>query len=210
MTDVEPQSTPNSSTASLPPQNLKGKVVAITGAASGIGQAVSRACAARGAQLALSDLNISALTKIVDSSLRPAFPSAPIHTSACDVTSSSSVDAWIADVVKHYGRLDGACNIAGVESQPGQRSYKPITEMTDEHWSFIHRVNLDGTFYCVRAQVRVMERGASIVNTASTAGLRGAAQLSGYCSSKHAVIGFTKSIARECGPSGIRVNAVCP
>jgi NAD(P)-dependent dehydrogenase (short-subunit alcohol dehydrogenase family) len=125
-----------------------------------------------------------------------------------DITSNKQVDEWIAAVVEQFGRLDGAANIAGVTTKAAQ--YPHLTEVSNEEWEFVMGINSTGMFYLVRAQLRVMKEGASIVNASSGTGLVGRPGMAAYSASKHAVIGLTKTAAKEYGPKGIRVNAVAP
>lgn len=186
---------------------LQGKVIAITGAGSGIGRATALECAARGASLALSDINQSTLDETVE---HVKTHSVGVMGTLVDVSKSESVDSWTAEIIKHYGRLDGAANVAGVEGKPGGKIFDNIVDITDDNWDFILQVNLTGLFYCVRAQLRVMEAGASILNVASMAGLMGRPGIGAYSTSKHGAIGLTRTAAKEVGERGIRVNALAP
>lgn len=188
---------------------LQGKVIAITGAGSGIGRATAREAAARGALLALSDIDGEAVGKVVDELQASGVN---VTGTQVDVSNSESVDAWIEGAKKYFGRLDGAANVAGVEKAPGTgvKTFSKIGDTTDDHWDFIHRINLTGVFYCLRAELRAMTLGGSIVNVASIAGIRGHPGMSAYTSSKHGVIGLTRAAAKEYGEMRIRVNAIAP
>ncbi|KIW14494.1 hypothetical protein PV08_07278 [Exophiala spinifera] len=186
---------------------LEGKVIAITGAGSGIGAATARLAAARGASLSLCDINEDALTKVV-AELKG--KGVNVIGQRVDVSSSDSVDAWTATTVEHFGRLDGAANIAGVEGAPDGKVFAKIVDITNEHWDHIMGINLKGLFYCLRAQLRVMDRGAAILNVASIAGLMGRPNIAAYSTSKHGVVGLTRTAAKEVGERGIRVNAIAP
>ena len=184
--------------------SLQGKVIAITGAASGIGLQVSLLCASRGASLALCDIQSTPLqTLATDLSST----GTNVLATTVDISSSTQVNAWITSILSHFGHLDGAANIAGTEGNPPISS---IIDMTDEQWDFIIRVNLTGMMYCLRAQLRVMGKGASIVNAASMVGLVGRPGMTAYSVSKHGVVGLTRSVAREAGVRGVRVNAFAP
>jgi NAD(P)-dependent dehydrogenase (short-subunit alcohol dehydrogenase family) len=185
---------------------LQGKVIAITGAGSGIGLATARETAARGAKLSLCDINEKAVQKVVDELKGKT----DVIGRKVDVSSSKSVDEWIAETIKHFGKLDGAANVAGVEGPPGGKVFNDIVDTTDEHWDFVLKVNVTGLFYCVRAQLRVMDRGGSILNVASMAGLMGRPGISAYSTSKHGAVGLTRTAAKEVGGRGIRVNALAP
>lgn len=187
--------------------SLKGKVIAITGAGSGIGLATARECAARGASLALCDISQETVDKVV-SEIKTA--GVEVIGTQLDVSKSDAVDAWISQIVSHYGRLDGAANVAGVGGPPKENLIANITDTSNDRWDFILGINLTGLFYCLRAQLRVMQRGASILNVASIAGLRGSPGLAAYGASKHGVVGLTRTAAKEVGPKGIRVNALAP
>ncbi|KAI1612667.1 oxidoreductase [Exophiala viscosa] len=186
---------------------LEGKVIAITGAGSGIGAATAQLAAARGASLSLCDINEKGLNQVVEELKGKGVN---VISQKVDVSSSEAVDSWIADTVKHFGKLDGAANIAGVEGPPGGKVFNNLVDTTNEHWDFIMKVNLTGLFYCLRAQLRVMERGASVLNVASMAGVMGRPGIGAYSTSKHGVVGITRTAAKEVGERGIRVNALAP
>lgn len=182
--------------------SLQGKVIAVTGAATGIGRATARLLASRGATLSLCDTNAEQLQKTVESFEGGA---GDHLTTTVDVSKSEQVNAWIASSVKKFGKLDGAANIAGI----GPRT-SSIRDLTDKDWDLVNSVNAAGVFYCVRAQLAQMKSGGSIVNCASVAGLSAGAGSAEYTASKHAVVGITKQAAFEEGANGIRVNAVAP
>ncbi|KAJ9606511.1 hypothetical protein H2200_009472 [Cladophialophora chaetospira] len=178
--------------------DFKGKVVAITGAGSGQGRALAQLLAKRGALVSLCDVNEAGLEETIKS-----LENSASHLSMpVDVSNSSSVDSWIAKTVEKFGRLDGGANWAGVIR------VNPVVDETDENWDFVMNVNAKGVFNCIRAQLRVMKDGASIVSAASTDGQIGWPTFSAYCASKHAVIGLSRSAAKE--HVGIRVNCVAP
>ena len=179
-------------TASYPPappmSSLTNKVIAITGASGGIGLATAHLLASRGCILSLADISNSELQS-ASSTLQSTYPSAKIHAQVLDVTSSSEVDSWIENIVKQFGRLDGAANLAGILGTPGPK----VEELGDEVWDRVMGVNAKGVFHCVRAQLRVMgkedgegkeTKGGSIVNAASIAGLGGAPGSAIYAASK--------------------------
>ncbi|KAJ6005143.1 hypothetical protein N7540_012942 [Penicillium herquei] len=178
--------------------SFDGKVIAITGAASGMGLATAKLLASRGAIISLADINEAA----VKSAQESLSGKNHIYT-VVDVRRSEDVDAWINSTVEKLGKLDGAVNMAGIIS-PAQ----PITEISDETWDFNFGVNTRGVFFCLRAQLRAMKAGASIVSAASTFGQMGAPGVSPYCASKAAVIGLSRTAAKE--NQKIRVNCVAP
>ncbi|CAI7613818.1 unnamed protein product [Penicillium pancosmium] len=173
--------------------------IAITGAASGIGLATAKLIAAQGALISLADINAPALQEAV---MTLAHPERHI-TTIVDVSCSESVDTWIETTVQKLGKLDGAVNMAGVISPA-----KSITELTDDSWEFNFAVNTRGVFFCLRAELKAMTLGGSIVSAASVFGQFGAPGNAPYCSSKAAVIGLTRTAAKE--NQHIRVNCVSP
>jgi NAD(P)-dependent dehydrogenase (short-subunit alcohol dehydrogenase family) len=185
---------------------MTGKVVAITGGASGIGLATAHLLASRGATLSLADVSEDGL-QAASSAIRTKH-NVEILTFALDVRNAQQVDNWIQKTVEKFGKLDGSANIAGVI--PKAIGTKGIVDMDEEDWAFVIGVNLTGVMHCMRAQMRAISDGGSIVNAASIAGLTGRPNNAAYAASKHGVIGLTKSAAKEIGVRDVRVNSFAP
>jgi len=183
-----------------------GKVIAITGAASGIGLATAHYLAERGASLSLADVQHKELLEAESSIKQQLIPTAKVLAKLVDVRNSSEVEEWTSQTVKEFGKLDGAANLAGVFIEPATG----IKGIDDKTWDFVLAVNLTGMMHCLRAQIKVISRGGSIVTASSVAGLVGSGQYPAYTTSKHGVIGLTKCAAREMGDEEVRVNCVCP
>jgi NAD(P)-dependent dehydrogenase (short-subunit alcohol dehydrogenase family) len=186
--------------------SFTGKVVAITGAASGIAAATAKLLASRGASLSLADVQREALERQA-ADIKETY-SVDVITYVVDVRHAEEVDTWIATTIEHFGRLDGAANLAGVL---GKNMGKfTIAEQDEDEWDFVLGVNLTGVMHCLRAQMRVIEKGGSIVNAASIAGLTGRPKSAAYAASKHGVVGLTRTAAKEIGKDLTRVNAIAP
>ena len=185
--------------------SLKDKVITITGAASGIGLATARLLAAKGAKLSLADVQEKPLQDL-EAELLQSNPT--IMTKVVDITNRASVEDWISLTVKTFGKLDGAANLAGVIGR--QNTVAGVADLEDEDWDFVFNVNTKGLMYCLRAQTPVMNDGGAIVNAASILGLIGMPKAMAYVASKHAVVGMTRSAAKELGVRNIRVNCFCP
>lgn len=178
---------------------LAGKAALVTGAASGIGAAVARAFAAKGARVALADMNREA------AEAGPA-PLDGARAYACDVTDPASVEATVAAVLADMGRIDVLVNSAGIVD------LAPAEEIGLGAWTRTLDVNLTGSFLVARATGRAMiaQGGGRIVNLASQAGSVAIEGHVAYCASKFGVIGMTKTLALEWGRHGITVNSISP
>jgi NAD(P)-dependent dehydrogenase (short-subunit alcohol dehydrogenase family) len=186
--------------------SMQDKVIALTGGASGIGFQTCKILASRGAILSIADNRPEPLEKAA-ASLRET--GAKILTTVIDTRNKDQVEEWVQKTIKEFGRVDGAANLAGVIGP--SMGKKTIAEFTDDdEWDLIMGVNCTGVFNCLRAQLKVMKPGSSIVNAASVAGLTGSPRGAPYVASKHAVVGLTRSAAKEVGRQNIRVNAVAP
>jgi len=185
---------------------MKGRVYSVTGAASGIGQAVVLRLAELGAcGIAISDVNLEGLgktKKLCEAS------EVQIECTRVDVSNPDQVDRWIADTVSVFGRLDGAANVAGIAAGDGDTTCQTIKK---EEWDRTININLNGIMHSMRAQLPHLPRpGGAIVNVSSTSGLRGFPYSAAYSTSKFGVIGLSASAAGEFGKEGIRINALLP
>ncbi|MEO5840496.1 MAG: SDR family oxidoreductase [Acidimicrobiales bacterium] len=180
---------------------LGGKIVLVTGAASGIGRAAAELFAELGATVVAVDH-----APVDDTVAAIERTGAAVLGLRVDVTDDSAVAAMVKATIDRFGGLDGAFNNAGVTLSRGV-----VHETSLEDWYRTIDVNLHGVFLCMRHEIAAMlERGGAIVNTSSGAGVRATPTLSAYSASKHAVIGLTKTAAREYTSRGIRINAVLP
>lgn len=191
------------------------KLIAINGAASGIGRATARILSERGALLSLSDIDQSGLRTLVDELKRP---KEEVFTSAFDVRSQDSCHTWVRDTIAHFGgrSLAGAANMAGVTSRPKAGPPNPGRHVLEEDIDFVWGINVRGLINCLRAELPHMQEGTSgsgggsIVNAGSLSGFIGLPGFLPYSSSKHALNGITRTIAKEEGTRAIRVNAIAP
>ncbi len=183
---------------------LDNKVALVTGAGSGIGLAIAQSYAKEGAKVIVSDINEEhgnqAVEKIKSEGGEASFVKA-------DTSKAEEVEALIKSTVEIYGRLDVACNNAGIGGDQ-----KLTGEYDLDSWRKVLSINLDGVFYGCKYQLEQMEKngGGVIVNIASIHGTVAAPLSSAYTAAKHAVVGLTKNIGAEYGQKNIRCNSVGP
>jgi NAD(P)-dependent dehydrogenase (short-subunit alcohol dehydrogenase family) len=185
---------------------VQGKVALVTGGASGIGEAVCELLAREGASVAVTDVDDLKGPEVVARIKKAGGEASFLHH---DVTSEERWIEVVAEVMKRHGRLDVLVSNAGIGI-----SVPSITEMSLADWRRQTAINLDGVFLSVKHCLPVMRKtgGGSVIMMSSLAGLRGSANLSGYCATKGGVRLFAKAIAMECATfgDGIRVNSVHP
>lgn len=176
-------------------QKNRKKTVIVTGGNRGIGEYISRAFFSNGYYVLIGARTDTGLSKRLGSKVR---------FQKTDVRKESDHIQLVKTVLGWTGRLDVYINCAGFSQ------WCPIGKVTEEFWTKMIDTNLKGTFLGCKAASTYLPKGGCIINISSLAGKRGSANNSIYCISKFGVTGLTQSLAKELGPKGIRVNAVCP
>lgn len=179
-------------------------VALVTGGARGIGRATALAFARAGAHVVIADLHDQDGRELAEEITAMGREALYQH---CDVSDQKAVSDLMEAIHSRFGRLDHACNNAGIEGEQA-----PTADSTIDNFDRVIAINLRGVYLCMRAQLSLMlprEQG-NIVNMASVAGLIGFAGLPAYCASKGGVVQLTRTAAVEYAEQGIRINAVCP
>jgi len=182
---------------------LKGKVAVITGGAQGLGRAIALGMARAGAKIVVADLQADKAEGVAQEARALGAEALALEV---NVASEPAVQRLADETFKRFGRVDILVNDAGVYLK------SPVVSKSEEEWERTLNINLGGNFLCARAFVPAMRRQKSgrIISIASSIAHTGAKEFADYAASKAAIIGFVKALARELGPDGITVNAICP
>ena len=183
---------------------LKNKVAIVTGAAQGIGAHYAQVLGKAGAKVVVTD--VSSTDAICATLKAQGVEVLGLHT---DVTSASSCSEMVQHAIAHYGRVDVLVNNAALF---GKLSLKPFEQIETDEWDAVMRVNVRGVFECVKAVSPVMrkQKSGSIINIASGTVFKGSPMMLHYVTSKGAIVAMSRSLARELGDDGIRVNTMAP
>lgn len=181
---------------------MQGKVILITGAASGIGRAAAVKLAKLGASLALTDINEAGLLETAELT-----SPADVITAELDVSNMAHCELVVNETVQYFQRLDHVFNCAGINP-----TAYPLVDLPEGYFDKLMAVNVKGVFNVTKATIPHLKEhsGCSYVNASSILGMMPSKEMAVYCATKYAVIGFSKSMALELGPKGIRVNIIAP
>lgn len=184
--------------------SLAGKTALVTGGASGIGKAVALLYAQHGANVLVSDLDAEKGQVVVEQIKGMDVQG---HFVLADVGDPADCQRLVNEVVNRYGKLDIACNNAGIGGE-----LNPVADYSLDGWQKIVNINLNSVFFCMKYELAQMKKqgSGSIVNMASILGQVGTANSPGYVAAKHAVVGLTQTAALDYASKGIRINAVGP
>jgi 3-oxoacyl-[acyl-carrier protein] reductase len=183
--------------------SLEGRVAIVTGAAQGIGRAIAEALAHAGADIAVADLDPQRSADTVAMVEKIGRKALNVKVNVADANDTKTM---VEHVIKSLGKIDILVNNAGITRDA------LLLRMKEEDWNLVLQVNLNGTFNCTKAVLQPMtkQRYGRIVNIASIVGAMGNVGQANYAASKAAVIGFTKTVAREYATRNVTVNAVAP
>lgn len=187
----------------MPEYILQGKVVLVTGAGSGLGEATARAFAHEGSAVACVDINVQGAQRVSQALATQDTSSIALH---CDVSSSESVFRTVEAVKQQFGRLDIVVNCAAIDHTLS------VDEMTVEQWDMVIGVNLRGPFLFAKAALPIMRKQqyGHIINIASTAATRAWANAAAYHASKWGLVGFSRGLGVEGRADGVRVTTIIP
>jgi 3-oxoacyl-[acyl-carrier protein] reductase len=182
---------------------LTGQVAMVTGGGAGIGKAISLALAKEGADIAITDVNLETAQQTVKEIETLGRKSFAVQA---DVSVSAAVESLVNTMIERFGKIDILVNNAGITRD------NLLLRMKDADWDAVIKINLTGTFNCIRtiSKIMIKQRSGRIVNMASVIGLMGNAGQANYAASKAGVIALTKSAAKELASRGILVNAIAP
>lgn len=183
-------------------QRLDDKVTVITGGAGGMGAAMAKEFAKRGAKVAIYDLDEKNAGEVVEEIKKEGGEASFYMT---DVTQKEQIEENTRKVVEKYGKINSWINSAGVSKM------MPFLDCSEELWDLTMNVNLKSVFLCCQVAVKEMlEEGGTIINMSSLSGKKPSSWQTVYCASKYGVQGLSQSIAKEFADRGIRVNTICP